>query len=377
MRVWHPLASSNALVPELFPKGWLNMAHKIMGSRFIARSKPAWHNIAKRIFGESEVITAREAMVEVAGDIEVVRAPLTYRLDGVEYTADNKTAIIRKATQDDPKPLVLGITSEAWVASSYADLAGALDGLSKQYKVETAGLLEDGGLAFLCFRAEDWAVKGDEMRSYFAANFSLTPGVGHKIFHSPVRVVCWNTNTMAQGQASINLSIPHSADAMQRIQLATRLVTQFHEMKDKAKEIFEAFADKQVTAKDVDSILFAAFQLPNLPPQLRLLKQSLSETEAEVFKRALTPDLLIGLNKAQEQYDRQCDNVLELRKVALERFEAFNPPNLRGTVWAAYNAATEVSDWREGRGADQSALFGGRAAEKGRAYEAAMALVAR
>jgi hypothetical protein len=351
------------------------MSHRIMGQRFIARSKPAWHNIAKRIFGEDEVITAREAMQEVASDIDVVRSPLWYRVDGVDVQADNKTAIVRKPTSDDPNHLLLGITSESWVASSYPELASALDGLSKSYKVETAGLLEDGGLAFLCFRAEDWHVKGDEMRSYFAANFSLTPGVGHKVFHSPVRVVCWNTNTMAEGQASINLSIPHSADALQRIQLATRLVSQFHEMKDKARGIFEAFADKQVTAKDVDTIIYAAFTLPNLPPQLRLLKQQLSDTEAETFKRALTPDLLSSLSKAQEQYDRQCETVLRLREAAKESFENFNPPNLRGTAWAAYNAVTEVSDWREGRGADESALFGGRAKEKSRAYEAAMLLV--
>lgn len=351
------------------------MAHKIMGQRFIARSKPAWHNIAKRIFGEDETITAREAMLEVAGDIEVVRSPIFYKVDDVTVQAENKTAIVRKATTDDPKPLLLGITSEAWHAASYPQLASALDGLSKSYKVETAGLLEDGGLAFLCFRAEDWAVKGDEMRSYFAANFSLTPGVGHKIFHSPVRVVCWNTNTMAEGQASINLSIPHSADALQRIELATRLVSQFHEMKDKAKGIFEAFADKQVTQKDVDTIIYAAFQLPNLPPQLRLLKQQLSETESETFKRALTPDLLAGLTKAQETYDRQCEITLRLRDAAQESFDNFNPPNLRGTAWAVYNAVTEVADWREGRGADQSALFGGRAKEKSRAYEAAMMLV--
>lgn len=350
------------------------MAHKIMGQRFIARSKPAWHNIAKRIFSEDEVITAREAMVEVAGDIEVTKAPMFYELDGSKVTTD-KTAIVRKPTLDDPQPLLLGITSDAWVAASYADLAGSLDGLSASYKVETAGLLEDGGLAFLCFRAEDWAVKGDEMRSYFAANFSLTPGVGHKIFHSPVRVVCWNTNTMADGQATINLSIPHSQDAMQRIQLATKLVSQFHEMKDKARVIFEAFADKQVTAKDVDTIIYAAFQLPNLPPKLRLIKQQLSDTEAEVFKKALTADMLGDLAREQEKYDRQCETVAMLRETARERFEAFDPPNLRGTVWAAYNAVTEVADWREGRGADESALFGGRAKEKSRAYEAAMSLV--
>lgn len=352
------------------------MASKIMGQRFISRVQPAWHNIAKRIFGENETITAREAMVEVAGDIEVTRSPLWYKVDGVDILADNKTAIIRKPTIDSPSPLLLGITSDAWVANSYPDLAAPLDELPRRgYKVETAGLLEEGGLAFLCFRGEDWSVKGDAMRSYFAANFSLTPGVGHRIFHSPVRVVCWNTNTMAQGQASINLSIPHSADALQRITLATKLVAQFHEMKDKAKAIFEAFADHQVTSKDVDTIIYAAFALPALPPKLRLIKQQLSETESVAFRQALTPDLLMGLEKAQEQYDRQCETVLRLRETARERFEAFDPPNLRGTAWAAYNAVTEVSDWREGRGADQSALFGGRSQEKSRAYEATALLV--
>jgi hypothetical protein len=71
------------------------------------------------------------------------------------------------------------------------------------------------------------------------------------------------------------------------------------------------------------------------------------------------------------------DNALALREAAKERFEAFDPPRLRGTVWAAYNAVTEVADWREGRNADESALFGGRAKEKSRAYAAAMELIAK
>lgn len=352
------------------------MAHKIMGQRFIARSKPAWHNIAKRIFGADEVLSARQAMVEVAGDVEFTRSDVFGMVDGVQVPIDKQTAIFRKPTADDPRLLYLGLATGAWAMDSYPDLAGTLDELpTKGYPVETAGLLEDGGLAFLCFRGEDYAIKGDEMRTYFAANFSGTPGVGHNVFHSPVRVVCWNTNTMAQQQASINLSIPHSADAKQRLALASKLVVQFHEMKDKAHAIFTAFADKPVTQKDVDTIIFAAFQLPALPAKLRLLKQSLSDTEAEVFKKALTPAMLIDLHKEQERYDTACENVLRLREAAQESFETFNPPNLRGTVWAAYNAVTEVADWREGRNADVSALIGGRAKEKSRAYEAAMALL--
>lgn len=350
-----------------------------MGNRFISRKQPAWHNIAKRIFSEDEVLCAGDAMREVAGDINIRSFPLSYSMDNVLGTTSivdtGKKMLVRMPTADDPKPHELGIAEDSWVATSYTELAETLNDVTKTYKVETAGLLEDGGLAFLCFRGEDYAVKGDEMRSYFAANFSLTPGKGHKIFHSPVRVVCWNTNTMAEGQATINLSIPHSKDAKQRMTLAAKLVTQFHEMKDKAKDIFTAFADRPVTQQDVDTIIYAAFQLPALPAKLRLLKQTLSETESQAFKAGLTPDLLIDLSKEQEKYDAGIDKVNELRAAARESFESFNPPKLRGTLWAAYNAVTEVADWREGRNADEGALVGARAKEKGRAYEAAMLML--
>jgi len=351
------------------------MSHEILGERFIARERPAWHNIAKRIFPADEVITARQAMTEIAGDVEVVQAPISYEIDGVSHKSAKQVMIVRKALPDDNQLRELGVTADSWVAASYAELAGALDDLSDKYKIETAGLLKHGGLAFLCFRAEDWHVKGDEMRSYFAANFSLTPGIGHKIFHSPVRVVCWNTNTLAESQATINLSIPHASDALQRIKLASRLVSQFHEMKEKTQVIFDSFASQFVTAIEARTIFEAAFPTPKLPSKLRLIKEQLNETEAETFKRALTPDLLIGLENAQDQHDRAIEHAEKLRVTAAERFEVFEPTKLRGTAWAAYNAVTEVSDWREGRGADQSAIFGSRAKEKSRAFVKTLELV--
>jgi len=66
-----------------------------------------------------------------------------------------------------------------------------------------------------------------------------------------------------------------------------------------------------------------------------------------------------------------------LRATGVQQFEAFDPAHLRGSVWAAYNAVTEVSDWRESFGSDvgASVLFGNRAKEKQRAYAHALALI--
>lgn len=354
------------------------MAHMILGERFVHRNAPGWHNIAKKKYAVDEKITASEAMAEVAGDVIIGRYPLSYTVqeNGVDVRKESKSVMIARAPlPDDPKWVELGVTSENWVAASYKQLATALDPLSEKYPVETAGLLKEGGLAFLCFRAPDWSVKGDAMRSYFAANFSLTPGKGHRIFHSPVRVECWNTNTLAEGQASINLPIAHTPDALQKIKLASDLVVQFQGMQDKTKEIFEAFADYHVTAKEAEAIFRAAFPEPKLPAKLRLLKETLTATESETFKAQLTPDLLIGIVNEEEAFDRKRLNVQALMDASLERYEVFEPAAMRGTAWAAYNAVTEVSDWREGRGADASLLIGGRAQEKARAYAAAATLM--
>lgn len=365
------------------------MSHEILGERFVARSKPAWHNIAQEIFSEDMKITAKEAMTKIAGDIKVIQSPVFYELPivgekknaddpDVEMVKDEKhVAIVRKALPDDPQNIVLGITTDSWVAASYPQLAGALDKLGDKYKVETAGILKKGGLAFLCFRAEDYEIRGDEMRTYFAANFSLTPGVGHKIFHSPVRVVCWNTNTMAEGQATINLSIPHASDSVQRIELAANLVAKFKETKDKTVEIFNSFADLTITDKESKSIIEAAYPDPAIPAKIRLLKSHLDETQSETFKRTMTADMLSSINKAEEKYANDLRIVAEIRDVAFERYEEFEPVNLRGTAWASYNAVTEVSDWRQGRSADTSALFGGRAKEKARAFTAAYKMAAK
>lgn len=350
------------------------MAHKIFGERFLSRKEPAWHKLGE-VFSPDLKILASEAVQKVAGDVIVqafpVFAELPERLD-----LPNQRAIIRLPTQDAPKHEVLGITSDKWVPDSYVSLAKSLDALSETHLVETAGTLEEGGLCFLSLRGEDWDVQGDINRSYFVLNLSLSPGKGHKIFHSPVRVVCWNTNTMAENSATIHLGIQHSADAKRQITLAADCVRRFKDLQQKTKEIFDAMAKVNVNQDMLDKIFSSAHPEPKPSPRLRLLN-TLGTEASEVFKRDLKGTDFEKIVKDQEALENARERRRERLEACAERFEAFEPSNLRGTVYAAYNAVTEVADWRgNGKNADRATMWGNRATEKAKAFSAALEYVA-
>jgi len=333
-----------------------------------------------------ELISPREAVARVAGDVQVVTRPLYYYTGvgssqvaatdgasgGERVPLPDQRVVLRRPTVDDDKFVALGVVSGKWHPASYVDLAEALDELGQKYRVETAGVLNKGGLCFLSLRAPDWSTAGgDEMRSYFIVNLSLTPGKAHKVMHAPVRVVCWNTNTMAEGQASFNLSIPHSADAKQRIGLAGNLVARFAEMQTRTKELFNAFERFKVTGDDVDLIWAAAWPEPPLPSRLKLLKETLTAEQSAMFSASLDPQALAQITQDQQAYERRQERRTALISEAGRRFDQFEPTAQRRTLWAAYNTVTEMADWRQGRAADQGSLWGERAREKARAFAAA------
>jgi hypothetical protein len=359
------------------------MGHEIMGERFVSRTMPAWHGLGQ-MFDADEQLSASEAVARVAGDVTVRLFPIYYDLNqnngaGVaRHTVDDQFAVVRMPTVDQPKPVEYGIVGKDWKAESYVDLARALDKLSKKYRVETAGLLKDGALCFVSLRGSDWDVAGDPMESYFVANLSLQPGTGHRVMHTPIRVVCWNTNTMAQAQSSINLSVPHNADAKQQLGVASDLVVRFTAAQKKTKETCEAFAARALQVAEAEEIFAAAYPEPEQPKKLQLLRGALGSDEAVTsFKKDLDPDALAQLLKAEDSFEALLERRHELRQVARERYAQFEPTRLRGTAWAAYNAVTEVADWREGPEGSVAAstLFGSRAKEKQMAFVKTLEIV--
>jgi len=356
------------------------MAHEILGNRFMSRVRPAWHNLGV-IFPADEVVKPSDAVRRVAGDVDVVEAPVFTQLPGNDdhVVIPGRRMIVRMPTDDAKEPGFLGMVTDRWHKTSYVDLALPLDRIDHGiYKVETAGVIEDGARCFLSLRGEDWAVLGtDEMQTYFVVMLSLQPGVGHVVRHTPVRVVCKNTATLAEAKSNIALNVPHGADAAQQIGLCGDLLVRFKEAQAETQRIFDTFAKTQAPVGAVERVIAAAYPEPKAPAKLRLFQNVVGHEATEVMKQQLDPQALASMVDAQERHDKHCEKMGRLREAALEQFERFEPESMRGTLWAAYNGVTEIADWREGHGknVDRSTMFGSRAAEKSRAFAECMAIV--
>jgi hypothetical protein len=84
----------------------------------------------------------------------------------------------------------------------------------------------------------------------------------------------------------------------------------------------------------------------------------------------------------REAWERNQERTKALREAGIKLYGALGQkfPAIGGTVWAAFNAVTELTNWRDAKGqdykrTDQSVVFGSRADEGMAAYKMAMKVV--
>jgi len=349
--------------------------HEIFGNRFYSRQKAAWHRLGET-FDLDDNVSVLDAVSKITVGIEIDSVPLTYTYGGTVYETDQR-AIIRRPTADDAEPRVFGIATEQWTVAQYLDYARALDSLSESFPVETCGVLKSGEALFLALRGDTFAVQDvDEIENYFVAVIHQVPGKGHRILFTPQRVVCRNTLNMGIKQATINLQIPHTGDPTAMVSFAAQLVTEMTRATEKVAAYFEAMSKTKVDEEGLERILKAAFPEPPVPAKVRLF-QNLSPEQIAVMKNSRLGQTILDAERAMEAWVLASDRALKIQEGARALYHQFNEahPQFAGTVWAAYNASTETSDWREGKGnVDYSTIFGPRAKEKVRAFKTALEL---
>lgn len=332
----------------------------------------------------TEPLSASEATRRAGANITYERRPaFVYGANGEPIAVPDTYGIGREGLTERPgeelteaqkNESVLGTCSKTFELIGNMELAAMLDPLTERYPVESVGVLGDGERIFYCLRApESSDVNGDEIRNYFTVLGTKTPGHRARIFYSPVRVVCYNTLIRGIREASINFEVRHTKGARDEMQFYSALVTQMAREQEETLWTFRRMAATPIAPEATRSFVEGVFALPKEPARSK-------ELDRHDFDRLIAQGVAGAQAKydnaksAREAWEKSCERVKEYRKTALELIARNNDLDSRhaGTVWAVYNGCTEVSDWRPGRNAAESTLFGARAEEKALAYEVAM-----
>jgi phage/plasmid-like protein (TIGR03299 family) len=270
-----------------------------------------WHKLGQRLDAPA---TAAEAITAAGLDYEVQLTPVA-TCDGL--TVEGKRAVVRYDTQD-----VLGIVSDRYVPVQNRQAFGFLDAVVADggLRYHTAGALGKGERIWLLAKLPGHIrVKGsdDTVDRHLLLSNSHDGSTALRVYFTPIRVVCQNTLNMAERRSrGQGVSILHKGNLEAKIKEAQKVLGLAHRYFDDA-------------AVKID----------------RLASVYPTQAQLTAYFKALYPDEE-GKDNTRAEGIRA-----ELHRL-FEEGIGHDMPQIRGTVWTAFNAVTEFVDHRKTRGAD-------------------------
>lgn len=349
------------------------MAHNIFGERFLGVRKPAWHSLGVVL---ENPIPAVDGLRLIDGDFEIVKAPMKVAVSTLFGTSlvdyENKFALVREPTNDSQSYEILGHCGSDYEIIQRRDFAAALDKLTDRWPLETIGILGKGEKVFFVLDAGLVDVGGEEVHQYFMVYDTVDGKTSAKTVFTPVRVVCENTCQTGLAQATMSMALSHTQGFNKDFHFRIDLISKMTDAQRLTIDTFEMLAKTTLVDAQVDAIFAAAYPYPTRPKNVDLVEAI-----------DVTDEILGGLRaqgvKAAESYEYYCTRADGFRSNARDLFERMNAENSRlsGSAWYAWNAVTEMADWRDGAASvPESALFGQRLQEKLRAFKVAASFIA-
>lgn len=311
--------------------------------------KPAWHGLATVL---NSPPTAEEAIRYAGLDWEVSLEPVfTKGQFGAFQGVPDYFATVRSK---DRKPL--GIVGKRYEPVQNVQAFRFFDPFieSGEATYHTAGSLKEGKLIWVLAKLNQSAevVPGDRMESYllFSTSHDGSQCVGIQFTH--VRVVCWNTLSMAQGKAEdgkeARLRVSHTKSVHSTLEQIQGVV-------NASKQIFEA----------------------NLQTYMELAARDINQDDLRKYVRVVLRDINLEdeekVKKETEEKVRGEDNIISL----FRHSQANNIRGMRNSWWAAFNSITEYVDHERGKKQENrvySSLIGAGSETKKRALETALTM---
>ena len=312
------------------------MAHDIETQNgkasFASFREPAWHNLGTVFTEEKTTAEMLEAASLDKWNVRLEDMPIPSHL-----TSDKDYQyVVRTNPTDNSQTDVLGVVGERYHVLQNEDLFSFGDNiLDGGGRWETAGSLKGGRVVFGSLALERETILdpngvADKVKTYLLINTSHDGSIAIQASITPVRVVCANTLNLALGNIGRkknkgikqSFKIRHTQTANGKVQIARETLGLANAYMDEFDIMAKAMIEKEVSAKDFNDIILAAYAKPEKDSKGSMKKW---ENKVDVINDIYTGE--------------------------------FNGM-ISGNAWGAFNALTERLDWyRSARGANNESIF--------------------
>lgn len=267
-----------------------------------------WHGLGTRL---QKPATSEEA-IEAAGlNWEVVKKPVYVKLDK-RFQVKDTFAMVRKDKWAKNECDILGVVGKNYTPVQNKDAFEFFDSIvgDKKAIYHTAGSLSDGKIIWILAKLPGYIrVIGNDISEKFLLLSNSHDGTSMvQIKFTPIRVVCQNTLTIAMNKGE-TLKVKHSRDVKDKLKQASELLGIVNDKYDTIERSFK-----------------------------NMTKVKLNDKRLNEYIKTVFPD------PADELQYATVDNNREMVRELFDQGLGNNLPGVAGTLWAGYNAVTELID---------------------------------
>jgi len=326
--------------------------HNLYRNTMAFTGQRPWHRLGVQF---EEEFTSAQAIAAARLDYPVLKEQL-YRLRSdlgpgmVEPT--EAYATINGHTQD-----VLGVVGDGYEVLQNQEAFDFFDILLKESggKFQTAGAIGKGEKVWMLAKLPEvfYPIAGDGIEQFLLGTTSHDGTMKTEVRFTDIRVVCQNTFNLAMNGSRGVISIRHTTNMRQKLEMAAMVLLRYKEHFDIVGDQFSKLASVRVDDAWIDEYL----------------------------------ERMIGnpLNVADGRGRTIMENKIRLVEGRLNTGMGVDLPGVVGTAWWALNAMVEYADYdlrAKGQAVDetrrtQSILFGNAADFKQEAFDTAMVMVTR
>jgi phage/plasmid-like protein (TIGR03299 family) len=280
---------------------------------------PPWHGLGREL---PECATADE-MIRAAGvDWQVEKCPL----EGPYYNLNadpSRFSLVRKARNEKEQDILLGLVGKDYVPLQNTDAFKFFDPIvgSKEARFHTAGSLGVGEKVWVLAKLPgNIRVIGDDIvDKYLLLSNNHSGKESVTIKFTPIRVVCQNTLNFALKDGNQSVRVRHTGELQKRLSEVPEMLGIIKDAYNETEKIFREFAKIHFGVVRFDQYLERVFP----------------RTKKQVLE-----------NRRPDRWERV---------TAIFEESGKDIPEIRGTLWAAYNAVTRDEDYRHSteRGPDR------------------------